>query len=227
MLISQYEQATAGPHNQHEEYTMSAKQNARNATRKSKAAKTEPAEGQAIPFDSSDNHAADREALESEEYQRGMDTEHAEQQGETLPEQTPENAQAETMAKELETKPEAVKPVKVAKPLPTFEEALATMRASSEAMRIRYAHVLAVTELTKDGDPKRVIIECSDPQTKQAADGTQVSVCAKTRETAVQDLFQVYRCSPCADRAVRKARRNRSKRKDKALRQQVRAAREA
>jgi hypothetical protein len=111
-------------------------------------------------------------------------------------------------------------PAKTAKPTPTLDEALATARKENPN---RYAHVVAVTELTKDGDPKRVIIECSDPQTKQVG-GQDVSVCEKTREIAVQDLFQVYRCAACADRAVRKARRNRAKAKTKALKQQIRLA---
>jgi hypothetical protein len=37
------------------------------------------------------------------------------------------------------------------------------------------------------------------------------SVCAGTREIATQDLFQVRACAPCAERAVRIARRAKAK----------------
>ncbi len=114
------------------------------------------------------------------------------------------------------------KPAKVAKPMPTLDEALA--KATSENPG-RYRTVLAVTELTKDGDPKRVIVRCTDPQTKQV-NGQDVSVCAGEREIAVQDLFQVVCCAPCADRKVRKARRNRTKVKNKALKAALKAAKE-
>lgn len=116
--------------------------------------------------------------------------------------------------------PAPAKPAKAERVLPTLDEALATAKQENPT---RYARVVRVTELTKDGSPKRVVIECADPQTKQAAPGVDESVCEGTREIAVQDLFQVECCAACADRKVRKARRNRAKARDKAARATVRA----
>lgn len=113
---------------------------------------------------------------------------------------------------------------KVAKVLPTPTEALATAKQDNPS---RYEHVLRVTEQSKDGSPKRVVIACSDKQYKQAPDGTLVSGCEGEREIATQDLFQVTSCAWCADRKVRKARRNRAKSRDKALRAQAKAMRGA
>jgi hypothetical protein len=104
---------------------------------------------------------------------------------------------------------------KTAKVLPTLTEALETARKENP---IRYEHVTAVASLTKDGKPARVVILCADPQTKQGADGKAISVCEGTREIAVQDLFQVRCCAACADRKVRKARRERTKARNKAAR---------
>lgn len=117
--------------------------------------------------------------------------------------------------------PKASKPARV---LPTVAEALSTAKAANPG---RYANVIEVTELTKDGEPKRVVIKCSDPQTKHDAGGQVVSVCETTREIAVQDLFQVQCCAACAERKVRIARRDRAKRKNKALRAAIKAAKQA
>jgi hypothetical protein len=108
------------------------------------------------------------------------------------------------------------------KPIPSPEDALAAARAADPA---RWSLVLRVTEQTPKGAPKRVVIRCSDPQTKQDPDGVRRSVCEGEREIATQDLFQVRCCAPCADRLVRRARRDRAKRRDKSLRAAARAAR--
>jgi hypothetical protein len=107
------------------------------------------------------------------------------------------------------------------KPLPTLDEALATAKAESPD---RYAHVVRVVSQTKDGRPARVVITCSDPQTKQGTNGEQVSVCEGEREIATQDLFQVRCCAACADRIVRRARRNRTKARIRALRDAAKAS---
>lgn len=114
-------------------------------------------------------------------------------------------------------------PVKKEKVMPTFEQALATAKEKNPG---RYEHVLRVTELTKEGEPKRVVIACQDPQTKQV-EGKDVSVCVKEREIAVQDLFQVTRCVPCADRVVRKHRRKRQQARVKKLKEMDRARKQA
>lgn len=101
---------------------------------------------------------------------------------------------------------------KAAKPIPTPAEALAAARAADPA---RWELVEAVTEQTPKGEPKRVRIRCSDPQTRQGE-----SVCRGHREIATQDLFQVRRCEACQDRVLKRARRERTKarlRKAKAL----------
>lgn len=110
--------------------------------------------------------------------------------------------------------------VKKEKVMPTLEEALLTaVKADTQG---RFKNVVRVTELTNAGEPKRVVIKCDDPQTKMV--GTEaVSVCVGEREIAIQDLFQVHRCEPCADRVVRRARRYRQKRKNKSLREMARA----
>jgi hypothetical protein len=110
-------------------------------------------------------------------------------------------------------------PAKKVKVLPTLDEALAKAREAKPAL---YLNVIRVIQLTKDGEPKRVIIKCQDPQTKKEGD-KEVSVCAVEREIAVQDLFQVTRCLPCADRVVRKQRRARQKSRMKRLKQADRA----
>lgn len=79
--------------------------------------------------------------------------------------------------------------------------------------------VLEVTEVTNRGNPSRVLIECQDPQVN--SDG--ISVCQKTREIAVQDLFQVYRCESCQKRAVQ-IYRNRLARQRRARLRELEAA---
>jgi hypothetical protein len=120
---------------------------------------------------------------------------------------------------DTEPKPQQTKKVKV---LPTLDEALDIARKENPH---RFAHVERVTELTNDGSPKRVVIRCTDPQTKMEG-GKEVSVCEGTREIAIQDLFQVYRCTACADRVVRKARRLRSKARVKRAKQLLKAREE-
>lgn len=133
---------------------------------------------------------------------------------------SPEQGEEQVPAQEATTAP--AKAPKEPKVLPTPAEALAAAKLDNPA---RFAHVLSVVEQTKDGSPKRVVVECTDKQTKTAPDGSLVSGCTGTREIAVQDLFQVRCCAWCADRLVRKARRNRAKSRDKALRAQARALR--
>lgn len=125
-------------------------------------------------------------------------------------------AQVETTPKAEEGSPTPAAPVKKEKVMPTLEQALASAKEKDPA---RYGHVVRVVELTKEGNPKRVVITCQDPQIKQEGDKA-ISVCIKEREIAVQDLFQVRRCEPCADRVVKRARRRRMKDKMKALKQQ-------
>lgn len=127
-------------------------------------------------------------------------------------------------APEATTAPATTTEAKPIKPLPTPEEALAAAR---EANPERYSHVIAVTEQTTKGAPKRVIIVCTDPQTKRGPDGQQVSVCEGEREIATQDLFQVRCCAACAERLVRIARRERTKARDKAARALLRASKAA
>lgn len=119
--------------------------------------------------------------------------------------------------------PSQQKKVKV---MPTFDEALAKAKQENPH---RFKNVVRVVELTNDGEPKRVVIQCSDPQFKTEGSGEsakQVSVCAGEREIAIQDLFQVYRCQPCADRAVRIARRQAAKKRVKKAKALLRARRE-
>lgn len=111
--------------------------------------------------------------------------------------------------------------VAVAKPVPTPSESLLAARAANPT---RYALVESVVEQGQDGAPKRVVIRCADPQTKQGADGQPMSVCTGTREIAVQDLFQVTACAACADRKVRKARRQRAKRRMSSLKAMLAAS---
>ena len=87
--------------------------------------------------------------------------------------------------------------------LPSPEQALVTASALQPE---RYARVIAVVAQTASGTPARVIVECD---------------CGQTREVAVQDLFQVRRCIPCQDRAVREARKGRAKRRTASLRSRI------
>lgn len=61
-----------------------------------------------------------------------------------------------------------------------------------------YERIQSVLEATGSGRPARVVVTCSDPQ----ENGNGKSVCEKTREIAIQDLFQVVRCIPCQKRSV-------------------------
>lgn len=142
------------------------------------------------------------------------------------PAPAPEAVAPMAPAAEIETAPAAApeqtpKPEKAPKVLPSLEECLDAARAAAPD---RYRLVQRVVAQTKDGTPARIEIRCSEPQTKQGLDGGRESVCVGLREIAVQDLFQVRCCAPCADRLVRIARRDRAKRKDKALRAAARAA---
>lgn len=110
---------------------------------------------------------------------------------------------------------ETPKAPKAEKPVETPEQALARLKRENAA---RFAHVVSIAAMGKTG-PTRVVIECDDPQTKL---GTPV--CTKTREIAVQDLFQVHRCAACQDRVVRRARREKAKARVKALKAMARAA---
>lgn len=127
-----------------------------------------------------------------------------------------EQALAQAMGQTTET---PVAPAKPAKPMPTLAEALAVAKAADAH---RYRHVESVTELTVRGTPARVVIRCEDPQSRQG-----VSVCQGTREIATQDLFQVTCCAACADRKVRIARRERTKRRNKEARALLKAQRAA
>ena len=108
------------------------------------------------------------------------------------------------------------------KPLPTLDEALVTAKADPKTSE-RFAHVLRVTEQTKDGRPARVVVPCRNPQTKQGPDGERISVCEGEREIATQDLFQVVCCAACAERLVRIARRQRTKARIRSLREMAKA----
>ena len=78
------------------------------------------------------------------------------------------------------------------------------------------AKILEVTAVTSRGKPARVLIACADPQTN----GQGESVCQDTRDIAVQDTFQVFRCMSCQRRAKQVyrnmlARRRRSNEKER------------
>lgn len=152
--------------------------------------------------------------------------------------------QAQTVATETAAPVEVIEPaeteagetveieVDVDKPDPNAAakaQAEARRKAKAETaekeLRAKYPHVKEIVARGPNG-PTRVRIECTDPQTKQV-DGKAVSVCEGTREIAVQDLFQVTRCASCQDRVVRKARRMRQAKKDKALRKAARDLKEA
>jgi len=72
------------------------------------------------------------------------------------------------------------------------------VRARVRAVGSYWKNVKEIVETTSKGRPARVVVRCSDPQ--KVADGS--SVCEKTREIAIQDLFQVVRCSACQRRSV-------------------------
>lgn len=119
------------------------------------------------------------------------------------------------------TEPSAADPNALVKEQAAKARKIKAERATKELLE-KYPHVKLISEMGPHG-PKRVVIECTDPQTKQGPDGKAVSVCVKKREIAVQDLFQVTRCEPCQDRIVRKARRVRQAAKDKQLRKMAAA----
>lgn len=87
--------------------------------------------------------------------------------------------------------------------LPSLDESLAQARVLQPE---RYESVVRVTAQTTDGRPARVVIVCE---------------CGTERECAVQDLFQVRRCVPCQDAAVRAARSGRAKRRTQTLKQRI------
>lgn len=76
--------------------------------------------------------------------------------------------------------------------------------------------VIEPTDWNEDGEATRVLIKCTDPQ----VDGDGESVCTETREIAVQDLFQVYRCESCQDRAVQIYRNRRARERRRERREQ-------
>lgn len=77
------------------------------------------------------------------------------------------------------------------------------------------SRIIDVTEVTAKGNPARVIVKCADPQTNGAGD----SVCDKTREVAIQDVFQVLRCVPCQKRTVQIYRNGLARARRKELRE--------
>lgn len=72
------------------------------------------------------------------------------------------------------------------------KKALKEMKAGDE----RYSNAVEVTEASPNGRPVRVTVKCQDPQ----VDSEGTSVCSKTREVAIQDVFQVKRCDSCQSR---------------------------
>lgn len=80
----------------------------------------------------------------------------------------------------------------------TPEALLSNARAYAKKIGQKGSRVVEVTDVTSGGNPARVVVKCIDPQTN----GTGESVCADTREVAVQDMFQVVRCVPCQKRSV-------------------------
>ncbi len=66
-----------------------------------------------------------------------------------------------------------------------------------KAIKAKYGHVVAVTEIGVRGQAVRISIRCTE-------DG-----CSTTREIATQDAFQVSRCGPC-QREFAKARRRKT-----------------
>lgn len=100
-----------------------------------------------------------------------------------------------------------------AAPKPIHQQTLDEARAANPT---RYANVERIVAWGAKGQPVRVVVRCAEPQTRLG-----VSVCEGTREIASQDLFQVRCCAACADRLVRRARRDRAKRREKTLRAEV------
>lgn len=97
------------------------------------------------------------------------------------------------------------------------------MKAAKQEVKVRaedpdmpgWENVVRVVEAGPSGLPVRVVIRCTDPQTKK--DGTKV--CVKEREIAAQDVFQVYRCEPCQARSTVLARNAKAKAKRAAAKQ--------
>lgn len=86
---------------------------------------------------------------------------------------------------------------------------LAVKKAKKDGDK-RFANVIEVTEATSKGNPARVVIECTDGSSPK---------CEKTREIAVQDLFQVSRCTACQRRVVSQYRGELAKRRRAKLRE--------
>lgn len=68
-----------------------------------------------------------------------------------------------------------------------------------------WENVVKATETNERGVPLRVEIRCSDTQ-----EGAE---CAKTREIAAQDVFQVKRCIPCQKRYTQNYRNELARRR--------------
>lgn len=84
------------------------------------------------------------------------------------------------------------------KEIPSADDPSVLKEAQEYSKSVDGANVVKVTEVSGSGSPARVVIECADPQVNGAGD----SVCDGTREIAIQDLFQVKRCTTCQKRAV-------------------------
>lgn len=95
------------------------------------------------------------------------------------------------------------------------EELLKSARAYVKKIGQKGARVISVTESTPSGNPSRVVVKCADPQTNS----NDESVCAKTREVAIQDVFQVVRCLPCQKRSVQIYRNRLARNRRKELRE--------
>lgn len=76
-----------------------------------------------------------------------------------------------------------------------LKQALKTVKGEKKA---GYDRIVGVVEASPEGRPLVVTVKCIDPQ----VDGDGNSVCAKTRDVKIQDVFQVTRCEPCQARYV-------------------------
>lgn len=79
----------------------------------------------------------------------------------------------------------------------------------------KWEKVVSVERWTDDGSKALLVtIECEDPQEDRWGE----SVCERTRTVMVQELWQVYRCQRCQDRAnqIYLNRRARERRRERA-----------
>jgi len=99
---------------------------------------------------------------------------------------------AKTATKATTKKARKAPAKKAAPKAPKAPSALKTLQAA-------YPHVLSIATSNEKDKPLRVVVGCSDEY--------GLDDCAKTREIATQDAFQVSRCSPCQREFAKRRRR--------------------